>query len=170
MKSRLIPVLLTALIAAGLVSTPATAEPAAPTPKTIPLLTGWQSAAGTFQLAHSSRIVVEPPAAAVHDDALTFAADAKELTGRLLPGRPRCAAGLARRSGRALDPAAVGSRGGRLRADSREDRRHHREDRRGCVLRHPDRPAVAQRPRRSRPAASSTYRRTPSVGSVCARV
>jgi hypothetical protein len=42
LKSRLIPVLLTALLAAGLVSTPAAAEPDAVVPKTVPALTGWQ--------------------------------------------------------------------------------------------------------------------------------
>ncbi|TCO22111.1 hexosaminidase [Kribbella steppae] len=105
MKSRLIPVLLTALIAAGLVSTPATAEPAAPTPKTIPALTGWQSAAGTFQLTRQSRILVEPSQTAVHDDAATFAADAKELTGRVLPVVRSTSAGLAGDLVVRLDPA-----------------------------------------------------------------
>ena len=82
MKSRLIPVVLTVLIAAGLVSTPATAQPASSTPTTIPALTGWQSATGFFELGKHSRIVTQQ---AVYDEATTFAGDLEELTGRRLP-------------------------------------------------------------------------------------
>ncbi len=83
MKSRPIALVLgMVLLAAGLVSAPATAQPAAPTPKTIPAVTGWQSAAGAFELGKHSRIVAQT---AVYDEANTFADDAKELTGRRLP-------------------------------------------------------------------------------------
>ncbi|MEI8408250.1 MULTISPECIES: family 20 glycosylhydrolase [unclassified Kribbella] len=103
MKPRLIPVLLTALIAAGLVSTPAAAQAA--TPKTIPALTGWQSAAGTFQLTRESRILVDPNQPAVHDDAATFATDARESTGRQLPVIRSTASGRAGDVVMRLDPA-----------------------------------------------------------------
>ncbi|MGW1342613.1 family 20 glycosylhydrolase [Kribbella sp. NPDC002412] len=104
MKSRLIAgVLGTVLLAAGLVSTPATAQPV--TPKTVPALTGWQSAAGTFELTRQSRVLVEPHRTAVHDDAATFAADAKELTGRLLPVVRSTSAGRAGDLLVRLDPA-----------------------------------------------------------------
>ncbi|MFI6674019.1 family 20 glycosylhydrolase [Kribbella sp. NPDC050470] len=104
MKSRLIAgVLGTVLLAAGLVSTPATAQPV--TPKTVPALTGWQSAAGTFELTRQSRVLVEPHQTAVHDDAATFTADAKELTGRLLPVVRSTSAGRAGDLLVRLDPA-----------------------------------------------------------------
>jgi hexosaminidase len=77
------------LLGAGLISGTAiaqtAAEPKAAAPQVIPALAGWQPAAGQFQLGKQSRIVVQPRQTSVHDDANTFAGDAKELLGRSVP-------------------------------------------------------------------------------------
>ncbi|GGP87749.1 lacto-N-biosidase [Streptosporangium pseudovulgare] len=89
--------MLAVLVAAltALTSTPASALPtsagaaaapdAATAPVTVPALSGWKPAEGAFQLTRRSRVLVDPRATAVHDEARTFADDIAAETGRRPP-------------------------------------------------------------------------------------
>ncbi|MDI3406480.1 family 20 glycosylhydrolase [Streptomyces cavernicola] len=79
----------TAAAAAPSAPAPAAAAPAAPTeagnPATVPALSGWKPAEGSFSLTQSSRVLVRDDALA--DDAATFVADLADELGRTLPVR-----------------------------------------------------------------------------------
>ncbi|REF36592.1 family 20 glycosylhydrolase [Thermasporomyces composti] len=62
-----------------------------PPPQVIPSLTNWSGGQGTVTLSTRTRILVQPRAVRVHQDALEFARELEERTGH----RPRVVRGLA---------------------------------------------------------------------------